>query len=289
MSTVTVTGAAGFVGRATVRHLIASGHEPVPFDLPDHDVRTSTLPDCDAVIHLAGVLGTAELFEDVHHAVDVNVNGTAAVLKDCERMGAAYVGITMPQVWSNPYSATKRCALELAEAWRLHRGLRVAHVRAFNVYGPGQKVGDGTPGSPQKIVPTFADRSWRGLPMPIWGDGTQMVDLVHVDDVAMRLVDAVDGLLTEAIGNNPFNGAILDAATGVERSVLDVSRMVGAITGCHRTEFLPMRPGEHPVTFESAPLCSWSEVRFRKCIESYYPGDLTTDTLVSTNAVTAIS
>jgi UDP-glucose 4-epimerase len=277
-STVLVTGSSGFLGRATVRALEGRGHQVLPFDQHPppgwkvRDVRMHPLDQCDAVIHLAGVLGTSELFDDPHRAVDVNVGGTAHVLTECERLGAAYVGITMPQVWANVYSATKRCALDLAEAWRRHRGLRVAHVRAFNVYGPGQAVGDGTPGHPQKIVPTFASRSWAGLPMPVWGDGSQTVDLVHVDDVAGLLVGAVEGLFTEAVGNNPFDGAILDAASGTSHTVLEVAEMVGHVTGCYKVRHLPMRPGEHPVVFESAPLCRGFDAdRFIAAVESYKP------------------
>lgn len=264
MSTVVVTGACGFIGQATMNALTAAGHHAVPFDQAlGADVRKHPIPACDAVIHLAGVLGTSELFDDPHRAVDVNVHGTLAVLQDCERMGAAYVGIGMPRVWSNVYSATKGAALDLAEAWRLHRGLRVAHVRAFNVYGPGQAVG---PGHPQKIVPTFADRSWRGLPMPIWGDGSQPVDLVHVDDVAGLLVDMAEGLL---IGVTP--GLTLDAATGVTHTVREVAEMVGNCTGNTAVEHLPMRPGEHPVTWEAHPGCEWSLGRFMDTVDSYRP------------------
>jgi UDP-glucose 4-epimerase len=271
-STVLVTGSSGFLGRATVKALIAHGHEVVPFDLHPvddrhkvRDVRMHPLPDdLDAVVHLAGLLGTSELFDDAHRAIDVNVHGTANVLQECARQGAAYVGITMPRVWSNVYSATKGCAQDLAEAYRLHKGLRVAHVRAFNVYGPGQKVG-----LPQKIVPTFASRSWQGLPMPIWGDGSQTVDLVHVDDVASLLVRAAETLL-DAEEPNLMDGSILDAATGDQHTVLDVAQMVGHVTGCYDVEHLPMRAGEHPVVFESAPLCRGFDAdRFIQTVESY--------------------
>jgi len=76
----------------------------------------------------------------------------------------------------------------MATAWHHAYDVGVSHVRAYNAYGPGQAYG---PGHPQKILPTFARAAWEGRPIPIWGDGEQTVDLVHSDDVARMLVDAL--------------------------------------------------------------------------------------------------
>src|SRR6478752_5341040 len=89
--------------------------------------------------------------------------------------------------WANVYQATKLCSMKLATAWHRNFGVPVSHVRAFNAYGPGQKYGVG---HPQKFLPTFASLAWRGEPIPIWGDGLQSVDPIHVDEVARMLVDA---------------------------------------------------------------------------------------------------
>lgn len=263
---VAVTGGRGFLGRYVTGELVGRDHEPVVLDHADDgwDVRTDPIPPVDAVIHLAGVLGTAELFDHPLTAVSVNVNGTLAVLQQCEALGAAYVGITMPSVWANPYQATKRCAFDLASAWHQHRGLAVSHVRAFNVYGPGQKLGP-----VQKMVPTFAHNAWRDVPLPIWGDGTQQVDLVYAGDVARMLVDALDY----------GEGEVFDAGTGEGMSVLGVADIVLMIAGgtVMSVEFLPMRAGETPtkVTADGAgwDLLGWhpafDAAALRHTVESY--------------------
>jgi UDP-glucose 4-epimerase len=253
---VAVTGGRGFIGSACVRLLETLGHEPFVIDRaqitgPDSyadDVRklaTKTLTDArvDAVIHLAGVLGTAELYETPDLAVDVNVKGALRVLEACRDSGAAYVGITMPDVWANLYQATKIAAQRMALAFHRDFGVPVTHVRAFNAYGPGQKYG---PGHPQKIIPTFATKAYAGEPLPVWGSGEQTVDLVHVDFVAECLVDAALGSRKEP---KYGHGEVWDAGSGYEVSVLDVARMVCnmAEQPC-RVEFLPMRDGETPGT-----------------------------------------
>ena len=236
---VLVTGSKGFIGRAVVDRLNVIGHQPVHYDHADgNDVRRyaetrAALFNCDGVIHLAGVLGTEELFDDIDRAIDVNVRGTANVLRGCVPRKTRYVGITMPDVWDNVYQATKLAAKRLADGFQRHHDVPVSHVRAFNAYGPGQAFGAS---HPQKIIPTFAVAAWRGEPIPIWGDGTQTVDMVHVDDIARMLVDALH------FGHRQ----VFDAGTGVAQTVLDVAHAVLSITGSTAgVQHLPMRLGEH--------------------------------------------
>lgn len=238
---IAVTGGAGFIGRATITAAELAGHEAWSFDRAHgQDVldpgSLRALRGSDHVIHLAGMLGTAELFGDPHGAIDVNVHGALNVLEACERWDLGYVGITMPPVFPSVYTATKLAADRLASAWHHSRGVLVSHVRAFNAYGFGQKHG---PGHPQKIVPTFATRAWAGQPIPIWGDGNQTVDLVHADDLGRLLVDAT--------GHG--DDVVFDGGTGVALTVNEVAQMVLEVTGSSAgVEYLPMRDGERPTT-----------------------------------------
>lgn len=241
MSLIAVTGGHGFIGNYVRAELYARGYDVLVIDHSNSDSEDVRSPDvrqmvshCDGVIHLAGVLGTEELFDDAEAAVDTNINGTINVLKACASRAPsiAYVGITMPQVWDNVYQATKLAAMKMASAWHRHFNVPVAHVRAFNVFGPGQKVG-----SPQKIIPTFAHRAWAGKPLPVWGDGTQLVDLIYVEDVARILVDALKF----------HDNRIIDAGTGRGIPVNEVANLVNQVTAMpyDNVDYLPMRKGEH--------------------------------------------
>jgi UDP-glucose 4-epimerase len=237
---VLVTGGAGFIGRAVEAALGRADHEAVILDvheegdIRDRDAVDRAVDGCDAVIHLAGVLGTHELFDDVSTAIDINIKGTVNVLDACLKHEARYVGITMPQVFPSIYTATKIAATKMATAYHETYRLPVSHVRAFNAYGIGQKHG---PGHPQKIVPTFAFEAWAGRPIPIWGSGSQTVDLIHVDDLGRMLVDAID------YGNDD----VFDGGTGVAVTVNEVAKIALRVTGSKAdVEHLPMRRGEKP-------------------------------------------
>jgi UDP-glucose 4-epimerase len=234
---IAVTGGRGFIGARTVALAREVGHAVWSFDRRDgNDILTSTdaLDGAEAVIHLAGLLGTAELFDDPHAAVDVNVHGTLNVLQWCAAHDARYVGISMLDVFPSVYTATKVCASRLATAWHHAYGVPVSHVRAFNAFGPGQPSGVG---HPQKIMPTFATRGWRGEPLPVWGDGRQGVDLVHVDDIARMLIDALEH----------GDDVTFDAGTGTRVSVNEFARLVLEVTGSTGgIDYLPMRTGEVP-------------------------------------------
>lgn len=236
---IAVTGGAGFIGTPTVDAARKAGHDAWSVDrlTPGGDIMgdLSGLDGADAVIHLAGVLGTAELFDTANDAVQVNIQGALNVMQWClDNAPARYVGILMPDVFPSIYTATKIAAQRIATALYAGRGLPVAHVRAFNAYGPGQKHG---PGHPQKILPTFAVNALRRQPIPIWGSGNQTVDMIHVDDIARMLVDAVD---------YTHENAVFDGGTGIPMTVNQVAQVVAQAAGWDEPSIihLPMRDGE---------------------------------------------
>lgn len=235
---IAVTGGSGFLGRAAVQAADDAGHDVWSFDIQEkHDVLGSldALSDADVVVHLAGVLGTSELFDMPETALDVNIKGTLRVLQWCRDNGAGYVGVSMPDPFPSVYTATKVAARRLATAWHHAYGVPVSQVRAFNAYGPYQAHGMG---HPQKIVPTFATEAWAGRPIPVWGDGEQTIDLVHCDDVGRMLIDAT------AFGDD----SVFDAGTGVQVTVNELAHKVLEVTGSSAgIQYLPMRPGEVPV------------------------------------------
>lgn len=267
---IAVTGGSGFIGSAVIKYAKSLGHQVWSFDKADGDNilgDLNNLSGADVVVHLAGILGVSELFDKAEEAIDTNIRGTLRVLRVCQRDNIGYVGITMPPVFPSVYTATKLCAFNLAEAWRKAYDLRVSHVVAYNTYGIGQKHG---PTHPQKIIPTFASKAWKKEPIPIWGDGSQTVDLIHVDDVARILVEACK------FGD----GEVFDAGCGIKWSVLEIAEDIA--TYCNSPtphEFLPMRKGEIPCDIVAKgqgwdKLCwkpTWAAKAFYETIESYKP------------------
>lgn len=234
---VGITGGAGFIGRYVVEEAVRRGWDVFAFDRASgNDIMgdITELKTCDTVIHLAGVLGTAELFDTAEEAVSINVIGSLRIIELCAENGIQYTGISMPPVFPSVYTATKVCTGRLATAYHISKSLRTSHVRAFNAYGAGQAHG---PGHPQKIVPTFATLAWDGQPIPVWGDGEQTVDLVHARDLGRMLIDASE------YGDDAY----FDGGTGVPFTVNEVAEMVLRITGSDAgIKYLPMRDGETP-------------------------------------------
>ena len=258
---VLVTGSAGFIGQAVAAELAGRGWEMEPFDHPADVRHAAELDDAvdavDAVINLAGVLGTAEIIGAEYEAAAVNVLGAINVLNAAGRAGVPLVQIaTGHEEQPNPYAITKRCATDLALARARWSGQPVTVVRAYHVYGPGQKPpAPHGPSAVRKIVPSFVCRALTGMPIEVWGSGRQVIDLVYVADVAAVLVDAIGG---------PY-GQVVEAGTGKPTTVLDAARdVLDEVMNWHvgpvpwsRVERLPMRPGEpeDATVVASAPAC----------------------------------
>lgn len=260
---VMVSGGAGFIGRNTCDALIAAGHSPLVLDrLRDRDcahdvilgdVRDATavteaVAHCEGVIHLAGVLGTAETITNPRPAAEVNILGALNVLEACAQYGVPLVNIAVGNWFEfSTYSVTKNAAERFAGMYRRYRGLPVASVRAFNAYGPGQSVAApyGT-SRVRKIIPSFIMRALHGEPVEVYGDGSQVMDMVYVTDVSGALVTALEGLAAGDVPDEP-----LEAGTGRATTVAQVAWLTRAEvqrqTGITATvDFLPMRPGETP-------------------------------------------
>lgn len=240
---VLVTGSAGFIGKAVVAELRRLGHESARFDAFDgYDIRDRhvvevMIANVDAVINLAGVLGTEEMFGAEHDAVLANVIGAVNVYDAAAKAGVPVVQIgTGHKGQPNPYAITKACAEDLGLARARWAAERIVVVRAFHVYGPGQKACPPHGTSPvRKIVPSMVCRALMGMDVEVNGSGNQLIDLVHVDDVAAVLVDAL----------HEEPGTVVEAGTGKPTSVLQAARDVIAVCGSSsRVVHRPDRRGE---------------------------------------------
>ena len=258
---VVVTGGSGFLGSFLCDRLRDRGHDVVVVDTAEprwtpwaewHDFNVADESSIEqlaglgpeVVIHMAGLLGTAETFDWPQDTVRVNTIGTINVLEACKRLGARYVGVETGTPWLSPYAISKRASTDFARGYGAAFGLRTSILKVFNAYGPRQ---DGT-GKVNKIVPRFAVNAMRGEPLPIFGDGEQVIDVCHADDVAECFALALE--------RAPGEGEILHVGSGVPISVLEVAKAVWEICGGGELKFLPRRIGEgeaYPVA-ETKPL-----------------------------------
>jgi UDP-glucose 4-epimerase len=238
---ILVTGSSGFIGTWVSLSLTAAGHEMVPFDRPADILEPKTLAKtaegCEGIIHLAGQLGTAELLGSEYAAARVNVLGAVRVYDLAQAMAVPLVQIgTGHRGQLNTYAITKACAEDLALARAQWTGAKFTVVRAFHVYGAGQK-----PPPPhgraavRKIIPSFVCRALTRMPVEIYGTGQQRIDLVHAADAADVLVQALGG---------PY-GTVVQAGTGTATTVTQAARDVlhaAAPTGT--IAYMAMRAGE---------------------------------------------
>lgn len=253
---VLVTGGAGFIGGYVVDALNGQGHEPLIFDhlgrggrgnevflgdIRDATAVTEAMAHADSWIHLAGVLGTQETVRNPRPAVETNMIGAVNVLEAAAQYDLPGVNIAVGNYWMvNPYSITKHLAERFCEMYRNHRGTRVTVVRAFNAYGPRQEpVPPYGHSRVRKIMPFFICRALRGLPIEVYGDGDQVMDMIHVRDVAQVLTAALHHTVTKGPIDYP-----IEAGSGVATSVLDVAQAVINEIGDGSVTHLPMRPGE---------------------------------------------
>lgn len=265
-----VTGGNGFIGRYVVEELQKRGHdvsvldrhndhlhycegEPkLPHELYFGDIKDATLvtdavSHVDGVIHLAGVLGTQETIQNPRPAAETNILGGLNVIQACAQYDVPLINIAVGNWWmTNTYSITKNTVERFVEMMAKYEAKQMMSVRALNAYGPRQVPADPFgPSRVRKIMPSFACRALTGEPIEIYGDGTQIMDMIYVTDVAYILCAALDHL--DASGPIPT----IEAGTGRDTTVNDIAEEVVnasfALSDSAATiKHLPMRPGEDP-------------------------------------------
>lgn len=259
MRKIGITGGGGFIGQYVCEELISRGYKPVIMDhhnkggyvegcelflgdVQDEVAMTEFAAHVDGLIHLAACLGTQETVQNPRPAAKTNLMGGLNFLEACAQYELPGVYIAVGNFWmNNPYSITKNMIERFTHMYNKDRNTNVNIVRAVNAYGPRQLAA--TPfaeGKVRKITPSFICRALSGLPIEIYGDGSNVSDMVYVGDVAKALVTALE----KADKGIVFNEAI-ECGPKTHHTVKEVAELVNNLTGSTAgLRHLPMRPGE---------------------------------------------
>ena len=257
---ILVTGGAGFIGSNFVRHVARArpdweivvldkltyagrrenlagleGHPGFRFvkgDIADPQAVAAVLPGCEYVVNFAAETHVDRSLYDAGSFIMPDVYGTFVLLEAARRAPGLklFVQISTDEVYGsvetgsstesdalmprNPYSASKAGADRLAYSyWATYR-VPVIVTRASNNYGPYQ--------FPEKIIPLFVTHAMDGIPLPLYGDGLNVRDWLHVDDHCR----AIDLLLEKGVPGETYN-----VGGGNEVANIELTRRILGLLG----------------------------------------------------------
>jgi len=207
-------------------------------DIRDRALLDTLFPSLDAVVHFAAESHVDRSVMDSTIFVETNVLGTQQLLDAALRHNLArFVHVSTDEVYgsiaegswneeralepNSPYSASKAGSDLLARSYHRTHGLNVSITRCSNNYGPYH--------FPEKVIPLFVSNLIDDLHVPLYGEGNNIRDWLHVDDhtraIAMVLVSGRAGEIYNIGGgteltNKELTQMLLDS-TGKDWSYVD--------------------------------------------------------------------
>lgn len=273
MKHLLVTGGAGFIGSNFVRHMLEkhddvkitvldaltyAGHLENLEDVKDNprfafvkgDIRNADdvakpVQDADIVINFAAESHVDRSIVEPEAFITTDVLGVYTLMEAARKFGVdLFVQISTDEVYgdieegssqetdpvcpNSPYSASKTGGELLARAYGRTYGVPVIVTRGSNTYGPYQQ--------PEKILPLFVTNAIDGKQLPVYGDGGQVRDWLHV-------LDHCSGIETAMLKGRP--GEIYNVGGDNLRKNMEITRLILQITGKDESliKYVEDRPG----------------------------------------------
>ena len=248
---ILITGGAGFIGSHLARLLVRRGESVAVLDKLTYagtlrnlewctgragfrfyrgDVRDGGLvrrvmseARVETIVHLAAETHVDRSIQGAGRFLETNVMGTHTLLEAAKVSGVkSFVLISTDEVYGeslegskketdalrprNPYSASKAAQEFLAHSYWSTHGVPAVTVRGCNNYGPSQHR--------EKFIPMVISNAMAGRPVPVYGDGLQVREWVHVAD----FVRAV-----EIVMDSGGCGEVYNVGSGVEEKNITVA------------------------------------------------------------------
>ena len=203
-SQVTVLDLLTYAG--TLTNLTSVADNPryrfVEGDIRDGDLLAELVPGHDAIVHFAAESHVDRSITGAADFVLTNVLGTQKLLQAALDAGVEkFVHVSTDEVYgsidegswtedrtlepNSPYSASKASSDLIARAYSRTFGMNVCITRCSNNYGPYQ--------FPEKVIPLFVTNLMDGKKVPLYGDGLNVRDWLHVDDHCRGIQLVLDG------------------------------------------------------------------------------------------------
>lgn len=248
-----------FYDPAVKRSNIASHLAQEHFELVEADITDSRAMEdlfarsrFDCVVHLAARAGVRPSLEDPLAYETTNVRGTFNLLEAARRnevprfvfgSSSSVYGVNSKVPFTeddpiaspiSPYAVTKIAGEAACHTYSHLYGLRIVCLRLFTVYGARQR--------PDLAIHKFARLISKGLPIPLFGDGSTRRDYTYIDDIIAGLTAAM------SYDESPFEVINLGESRTVELRRL-VELIEQALCKHAIIDHQPQQPGDVPVTF----------------------------------------
>ncbi|WP_026101031.1 UDP-glucuronic acid decarboxylase family protein [Synechococcus sp. PCC 7336] len=252
---ILVTGGAGFIGSHLIDRLMAEGHEVIcldnfftgrkhnlvhwldnhNFELVRHDITEPIRLEVDRIYHLACPASPVHYQYNPVKTIKTNVMGTLNMLGLAKRVKARFLLASTSEVYGDPevhpqpetyrgnvntigirscYDEGKRVAETLAFDYHRQNNVDIRVARIFNTYGPRMLENDG------RVVSNFAVQALRGIPLTVYGDGSQTRSFCFVSDLVDGLMKLMEGDCLGPVNlGNPDEYTILELAQKIQAMV----------------------------------------------------------------------